>query len=181
LFCFCRIRLGSCPQDKGWAIPEQGLWSEEAPSSRARGAQFRQKRLYKGASTLTKFCMSGNCSTLRLFEAHKVAEEGVTLTSRGVADLSGIRPGGSAVMLSWRPRTTGKSAPNAEEITSMSAPNPRRAFLAALHDASAPTFAPSTIRSAQVIGGIPASGSTVLAHARKKMYSHTLARTRTES
>ena len=59
-------------------------------------------------------------------------------------------------MASMRPRFNGKSAPKAEEMVSMSAPAPSLALLATTHDCSADTLAPSTIVSAQLIGGIPA-------------------------
>lgn len=89
-----------------------------------------------------------------------------TLTWMGDADLGGTLPAESAVALSWRPSTTGKSAPNAEDMVSMSAPAPRRDAFAALHEDSAATLAPSTIRSAHVMSVIPDQHSTseVAAH-----------------
>ncbi len=68
---------------------------------------------------------------------------------------SGKRPAGSGPEASVRPRFTGKSAPKAAEMVSMSAPGPSLRFLASTHDSSAETLAPSTIVSDQLMGGMP--------------------------
>lgn len=55
-----------------------------------------------------------------------------------------------------RPRLTGKSAPKAEDMVSISAPGPSLTLFAATHDSSAETLAPITSVSAQLMGGMPA-------------------------
>ena len=66
-----------------------------------------------------------------------------------------MQPAGSGSEASMRPRFTGKSAPKAEEMVSMSAPGPSLTLFAATHDSSAETLAPMTIVSAQLMGGMP--------------------------
>ena len=68
---------------------------------------------------------------------------------------SGKRPAGSGPEASVRPRFTGKSAPKAAEMVSMSAPGPSLRFFASTHDSSAETLAPSTIVSDRLMGGMP--------------------------
>ena len=64
-----------------------------------------------------------------------------------------------------RPRFNGNSDPKAEEMVSMSAPGPSLRLFATTHDSSAETLAPSTIVSAQLMGGMPAGCHGSLFHA----------------
>ena len=160
--CFFRVWLRSCPNDKAGTLPEQGLGSEEPSARPTWRAKFLHEVLHKQATT----CL---CPTALLPEVQPLQHEKrcrkPTRTSRGLLE-AGNATGGSGAVASCRPRKTGKSAPKALEMVSTSAPAPKRAFLAMNHERSAATLAPSTITSAQVMGGtgMPAAVVSYLHH-----------------